>query len=267
MNTPTILKEILDTKVLEVAERSKARSLAEIKAEALDQDPAEMRGFYQALKNKIELGFPGVIAEIKKASPSKGVICDIFNPEYIAKSYEEAGAACLSVLTDRRYFMGSEKYLEEARAAVSLPVIRKDFLIDPYQIYEARTINADCILLIAAALTDTQMQELEGIAHECGMDVLVEVHDEQELERALKLETPLLGINNRNLHTFVTSLDTTFGLLSKVPADKLLVTESGIATPADVALMRNNKVHAFLVGEAFMRNPVPGDELKKLFFS
>lgn len=267
MTTPTILKEILETKVQEVAERSKARPLAEVKAEALDQDPAEMRGFHQALKNKIELGFPGVIAEIKKASPSKGVICDIFNPEYIAKSYEAAGAACLSVLTDRRYFMGSEKYLQEARAAVSLPVIRKDFLIDPYQVYEARTINADCILLIAAALTDTQMQELEGIAHECGMDVLIEVHDEQELERALKLKTPLLGINNRNLHTFSVSLGTTFSLLPKIPADKLLVTESGISTPADVALMRNNQVNAFLVGEAFMRNPVPGDELKKLFFS
>lgn len=266
MNTPTILKEILDTKVLEVAERSQKLPLAEVKVQALDQDPAAMRGFHQALKAKVEQGLPAIIAEIKKASPSKGVICDIFNPEFIAKSYEEAGAACLSVLTDRRYFMGSERYLEEARQAVALPVIRKDFLIDPYQVYEARTINADCILLIAAALTDTQMQELEGIAHECGMDVLVEVHNEEELERALKLNTQLLGINNRNLHTFEVSLDNTFNLLPKIPADKLLVTESGISTPDAVAQMRSHNVNAFLVGEAFMRNPVPGDELKKLFF-
>lgn len=267
MNTPTILKEILDTKVLEVAERSKARPLAEVKAQALDQDPAEMRGFHRALQVKIEQGLPAIIAEIKKASPSKGVICDVFNPEYIAKSYESAGAACLSVLTDRRYFMGHERYLQEARNATALPVIRKDFLIDPYQVYEARTINADCILLIAAALTDTQMQELEGIAHECGMDVLVEVHDAEELERALKLNTNLLGINNRNLHTFEVSLDNTFNLLASIPAEKLLVTESGISTPADVAQMREHQVNAFLVGEAFMRNPVPGDELKKLFFA
>lgn len=267
MNTPTILKQILDTKVQEIAERSRARSLAEIKAEALDQDPAQMRGFHRALKNKIEQGKPAVIAEIKKASPSKGVICDVFNPEFIAKSYQQGGAACLSVLTDRNYFMGHEKYLREARAAVELPVIRKDFLIDPYQIYEARTIHADCVLLIAAALTDTQMQELEGVADECGMDVLVEVHNEEELKRALCLKTPLLGINNRDLHSFSVSLNTTFDMLPNIPADKLLVTESGISTAEDVALMRRHNVHAFLVGEAFMRAPVPGDELNKLFFS
>lgn len=266
MSTPTILKEILQTKVTEVAERSRERSLSELKAQALDQDPAELRSFQQALQAKIDQNLPAVIAEIKKASPSKGIICDVFNPEFIAKSYEQAGAACLSVLTDRRYFMGSERYLQEARQATSLPVIRKDFMIDPYQVYEARTINADCILLIVAALSDGQMQDLEGAAIECGLDVLVEVHDAQELERALRLKTNLLGINNRDLHSFEVSLNNTFKLLPQVPAGKLLVTESGISTPDDVAQMRSHDVHAFLVGEAFMRNPVPGDELKKLFF-
>lgn len=266
MNTPTILKKIIATKELEVVERSQQRPLNEMKAQALDMDSTQLRGFHRAMAAKIELGFPAVIAEIKKASPSKGVLREDFQPAEIAKSYEKAGAACLSVLTDQQYFQGHEEYLKTARAACALPVIRKDFLVNPYQIYEARTINADCVLLIAAALSDMQMLDLEGIAHECGMDVLVEVHNEEELARALQLETPLLGINNRNLHTFELTLDTTFDLLAKVPKDKLLVTESGILSPADVALMRHHHVNAFLVGEAFMRAQDPGAELRKLFF-
>jgi indole-3-glycerol phosphate synthase len=209
---------------------------------------------------------PAVIAEIKKASPSKGVLREHFVPEAIAESYEQAGAACLSVLTDRDYFQGHEDFLKAARSACSLPVIRKDFLVDPYQIYEARSINADCVLLIVSALSKMQLQDLEGIAHELGMDVLVEIHDEEELQTALTMQTPLLGINNRNLHTFELTLDTTFGLLDKIPAGKLLVTESGILTPDDVALMRERNVNAFLVGEAFMRADNPGDALQALFF-
>ena len=266
MNRPTVLKKILDTKHSEIAERSKSRPLAEVKAQALDTDPDELRGFYQAMRNKVEAGLPAVIAEIKKASPSKGILREHFIPEKIAESYEKGGAACLSILTDRDYFQGHEDYLKTARAACSLPVIRKDFLIDPYHIYEARTLNADCVLLIVSALSQMQLQDLEGLAHELGMDVLVEVHDAQELETALTLTTPLVGINNRNLHTFDVTLQTTFDLLPSVPNDRLLVTESGILTKADVQLMRDNQVHAFLVGEAFMRAEDPGEALGELFY-
>ena len=266
MNTPTILKKIIDTKAQEVASRSKTLPLTELKARALDMDPAALRGFYRAMQAKVDAGLPAVIAEIKKASPSKGVLREHFVPQDIAQSYEQGGAACLSVLTDHDYFQGHEDFLQQARSACSLPVIRKDFLVDPYQIYEARSINADCVLLIVAALSKMQLQDLEGIAHELGMDVLVEVHDEAELHTALTLKTPLLGINNRNLHTFELTLDTTFGLLPQVPADKLLVTESGILCRDDVAAMRERNVNAFLVGEAFMRAEEPGAELQKLFF-
>ncbi len=266
MNTPTILKKILATKAEEVRSRSKTLPLNELKAQALDMDVAELRGFYRAMQVKVDAGLPAVIAEIKKASPSKGVLRENFVPQAIAESYERAGAACLSVLTDRDYFQGHEDFLKAARSACSLPVIRKDFLVDPYQIYEARSINADCVLLIVSALSKMQLQDLEGIAHELGMDVLVEVHDEEELQTALTMQTPLLGINNRNLHTFELTLETTFGLLEQVPAGKLLVTESGILTPDDVALMRARNVNAFLVGEAFMRADEPGDALQALFF-
>lgn len=266
MNTPTILKKIIDTKAVEVAHRSNTLPLNEIKARALDMDNAELRGFYQAMKAKVDAGLPAVIAEIKKASPSKGVLREHFVPEEIAVSYEKGGAACLSVLTDRDYFQGHEDYLQAARKACGLPVIRKDFLVDPYQIYEARSINADCVLLIVSALSKMQLQDLEGIAHELGMDVLVEVHDGEELETALTMNTPLVGINNRNLHTFDLTLETTYGLLPYVPDDRLLVTESGILGRDDVDAMRARNVNAFLVGETFMRAEEPGDELAKLFF-
>jgi indole-3-glycerol phosphate synthase len=266
MNTPTILKKIIDTKAVEIAQRSKTLPLNEIKARALDMDNAELRGFYRAMKAKVDAGLPAVIAEIKKASPSKGVLREHFVPEEIAESYEKGGAACLSVLTDRDYFQGHEDYLQAARKACGLPVIRKDFLVDPYQIYEARSINADCVLLIVSALSKMQLQDLEGIAHELGMDVLVEVHDGEELETALTMKTPLVGINNRNLHTFDLTLETTYGLLPHVPADRLLVTESGILGRDDVDAMRARNVNAFLVGETFMRAEEPGDELAKLFF-
>jgi indole-3-glycerol phosphate synthase len=266
MNTPTILKKIIDTKAVEVAQRSKTLPLNEIKARALDMDNAELRGFYRAMKAKVDAGLPAVIAEIKKASPSKGVLREHFVPEEIAVSYQKGGAACLSVLTDRDYFQGHEDYLQAARKACGLPVIRKDFLVDPYQIYEARSINADCVLLIVSALSKMQLQDLEGIAHELGMDVLVEVHDGEELETALTMKTPLVGINNRNLHTFDLTLETTYGLLPYVPDDRLLVTESGILGRDDVDAMRARNVNAFLVGETFMRAEEPGDELAKLFF-
>ena len=266
MNTPTILKKIIDTKAVEVAQRSKTLPLNEIKARTLDMNNAELRGFYQAMKAKVDAGLPAVIAEIKKASPSKGVLREHFVPEEIAVSYEKGGAACLSVLTDRDYFQGHEDYLQAARKACGLPVIRKDFLVDPYQIYEARSINADCVLLIVSALSKMQLQDLEGIAHELGMDVLVEVHDGEELETALTMNTPLVGINNRNLHTFDLTLETTYGLLPYVPDDRLLVTESGILGRDDVDAMRARNVNAFLVGETFMRAEEPGDELAKLFF-
>jgi len=264
MNTPTILKKIIDRKWEEVKERSSQVSINALQALTKNADP--VRGFRSALEAKIAAGDPAVISEIKKASPSKGVIREDFVPADIAKAYESAGAACLSVLTDVDYFQGADEYLKQARAACSLPVLRKDFMVDPYQIVEARTLEADCILLIVAALDDGQMAELNDCAHELGMDVLVEIHNAEEFDRAMKLDPPLLGINNRDLHTFDLTLDTTFNLLPQVPKDTLLVTESGILAPQDVAVMREKNVNAFLVGEAFMRASDPGAELKKLFF-
>ena len=225
-----------------------------------------MRGFQRAIEDKVAAGLPGIIAEIKKASPSQGVIRPDFRPADIARSYERAGAACLSVLTDVDFFQGANAYLQEARAACALPVIRKDFLIDPYQVVEARAIDADCVLLIVAALSDAQLDELNSCAREFGLDVLVEVHDGEELERALRLPGALLGINNRNLKTFEVSLDNTLRLLDRIPAGRRVVTESGIHAQADVALMRDHDVQAFLVGEAFMRAPEPGEKLAQLFF-
>lgn len=264
MSTPDILKKILQTKQEEIALRAKTRSLAQLRAQAEQAD--KPRGFYQALVNKVQAKQAAVIAEIKKASPSKGVIRADFDPVSIAQSYARGGAACLSVLTDAPYFQGHEDYLQAARAACSLPVIRKDFIVHEYQVTEARAINADCILLIVAALEDSQMAELYAQATELGMDVLIETHDRAELERALALQPPFLGINNRNLRTFATSLRTTLDLLPYIPNDTLLVTESGIHSQADVQLMREHEVNAFLVGEAFMRAPDPGTELKQLFF-
>ena len=211
-------------------------------------------------------GNPGVIAEIKKASPSKGIICDNFNPDTIAKSYEAAGACCLSVLTDIEFFKGSDEYLKQVHDICNLPILRKDFMIDPYQVYETKVIGADCILIIISALSDMQAQEMVGIANEIGLDILVEVHDREELERGMMLRTPLIGINNRNLHTFETNLDTTLNLLTDVFQDRTVITESGIHTNDHVKLMQKNNVNAFLVGEAFMKSKDPGEELKKMFF-
>mgnify|MGYP006103473341 CR=1 FL=1 len=258
-----ILNKILATKREEVAKASAIKSLKEIHEEALAQP--EPRDFVGNLAKKDAANLPAVIAEIKKASPSKGVIREDFNPAEIAKSYEQAGAACLSVLTDEQYFQGSAAYLKQARDACSLPVLRKDFMIDPYQVVEARAMGADCILLIAAALELKQMQLLEDISHELGMAVLVEVHNQKELDLALKLGTPLVGINNRNLRTFDVTLQTTLDLLKNLPDDRFVITESGIFTPGDVALMRDNNVNGFLVGEAFMRQPDPGAEFTKVF--
>ncbi len=264
MNTPDILQRILSRKLEEIAERSAKVSIDELKARIAAQSAP--RGFVQSIENKIAAGEAGVIAEIKKASPSKGVIRADFQPAEIAESYAAAGAACLSVLTDADFFQGHEDYLQAARAACELPVIRKDFIIDPYQVYEARAIGADCILLIVAALDDQQLKNLSELAAELGMDVLVEVHDAEELQRALLLPLKLIGINNRNLRTFETSLQTTIGLLDQIPSDRIVVTESGIHHAEDVALMRQYDVHAFLVGEAFMRAETPGAELRALFF-
>ena len=258
-----ILQQILARKVEEVRERSARVSLRELSARAADA-PAP-RGFVDALEAKIAAGGAGVIAEVKKASPSKGVMRPDFRPAEIARSYESGGAACLSVLTDVDFFQGADAYLREARDACVLPVLRKDFTIDAYQVYEARALGADCILLIVAALGDAALLELTALAHELGMDVLIEAHDGEELERALATPALLVGINNRNLRTFETSLETTLNLRGRVPADRLLVTESGIATRADVARMRESGVHAFLVGETFMRASDPGAELRRLF--
>ena len=258
-----VLKRILARKQEEVAERRDRVSLFELKARAASAPP--VRGFADAVQAKIAAGLPAVIAEVKKASPSKGVIRADFDPAAIARSYEAGGAACLSVLTDIDFFQGSDAYLQQARAACSLPVLRKDFIVDAYQLYEARVLGADCVLLIAAALDDAQLSEYAFIADELGMDVLVEVHDLDELERALPIPARLLGINNRNLKTFEVSLQTTLELKVAVPADRVLVTESGILARADVALMRDNAIHAFLVGEAFMRQPDPGAALSALF--
>jgi indole-3-glycerol phosphate synthase len=262
-DTPDILKKILARKREEIDARSANVSLREMAELARAAGPC--RGFVRAIAEKIRQGQAAVIAEIKKASPSKGVIRADFRPADIARSYAQGGAACLSVLTDADFFQGSEEYLKAARAACALPVLRKDFTIDPYQVVEARAIGADCILLIVAALDDTQLRELAALAAELEMDVLVEVHDGEELQRALALNLPLIGINNRNLRTFEVSLDTTLDLLPQIPAGTIVVTESAIHTRADVTLMRGHGVHAFLVGEAFMRADDPGAQLKALF--
>ncbi|MRH01940.1 indole-3-glycerol phosphate synthase TrpC [Xanthomonas sontii] len=260
-----ILRTILARKADEIAERSARVPLAELVARAEAMPPT--RGFARALQAAIANGDPAVIAEVKKASPSKGVIRPDFHPADIAVSYEFGGAACLSVLTDEDFFQGHDRYLQQARDACTLPVLRKDFTIDPYQVYEARTLGADCILLIVAALDDLQLAELSSLALQLGMDVLVEVHDIDELERALQVPAPLIGINNRNLRTFEVSLQTTLSMQDAVPRDRLLVTESGILGPDDVALVRGAGVHAFLVGEAFMRAEEPGEALRQLFFA
>ncbi len=261
--TPDILKKIIARKLEEIAERSQQVGLAEMAERAQAADTC--RGFVDAIKAKINAGESAVIAEIKKASPSKGVIRENFQPADIAASYERNGAACLSVLTDKDFFQGSEKYLQQARAACVLPVIRKDFIVDAYQVYEARAIGADCILLIVAVLSDIQLSELSSLAQELNMDVLVEVHDAEELQRALLLNLPLVGINNRNLRTFEVSLQTTLDMLDDIPEDCIVVTESAIHSQEDVALMREHTVNAFLVGEAFMRADDPGAQLAKLF--
>jgi indole-3-glycerol phosphate synthase len=263
-DTPDILKKIIHRKIEEISARSARVPLDRLVAGLQEVDPP--RGFADALCAKVEAGVPAVISEIKKASPSKGVLRPDFRPAEIARGYARNGAACLSVLTDRDFFQGSDEDLKAARAACTLPVIRKDFIVDPYQVYEARSLGADCILLIAACLGDARLAELNELARQLGLDVLVEVHDADELERALAFPGRLIGINNRNLRTFEVTLDTTLGLLDRVPGDRLLVTESGILTPDDVALMRASGVNAFLVGEAFMRADDPGEELARLFF-
>lgn len=262
-DTPDILKKILETKGEEVARRKQRNSIADL--EGFAENVEKPRGFYRALQSKVAAKKPAIIAEIKKASPSQGVIRENFQPVTIGQDYAMNGATCLSVLTDKEYFQGSEVYLQMVRERCPLPVLRKDFMIDPYQIHEARALGADCVLLIVAALADSQMQELSDAATKLGMDVLVEVHDAEELQRALQLNTPLIGINNRNLRTFATSLQTTLELKSQIPADRLIITESGIHTHEDVQLMLDNGIYAFLVGEAFMRAESPGQKMRELF--
>ena len=262
---PDILVKILNRKAEEIAAAKAALPLAALRQQL--PSASAPRGFVKALRDQRAAGQAAVIAEIKKASPSKGVIRADFDPVAIAISYAAGGATCLSVLTDRDFFQGDAEYMRQARAACRLPVLRKDFMIDPYQVYEARAWGADCILLIVAALDDAGMAELAGLATELGMDVLVEVHDGDELSRALRLELPMIGINNRNLRSFETRLETTLELLERIPEGRLVVTESGILTPDDVALMRTNQVDTFLVGEAFMRADDPGAKLAELFFS
>lgn len=258
-----ILQRILATKHEEVAERSTRLPMAELRARCANLAPT--RGFLRALTVRAADRRHAVIAEVKKASPSQGVIRPDFDPEAIARSYEAAGAACLSVLTDEQYFQGADRYLQQARQACSLPVLRKDFVVDPWQVYESRLLGADCILLIAAALDDAQLRDLLALAESLGLDALIEVHDEAELERALATTGPLIGINNRDLRSFTVSIDTTLRLRELVPEGRLLVTESGIRTPDDVGRLRAAGVHAFLVGESFMRAPDPGAELARLF--
>jgi indole-3-glycerol phosphate synthase len=262
-----ILNKILDVKATEIAAAKQHHDFNSLRrdVESDHELRAGLRGFEASLRRTIAAGRAGVIAEVKKASPSKGVLRADFRPADIAQSYENGGASCLSVLTDVQFFQGSPEYLKQARAACDLPVIRKDFIVDLYQVYEARAMGADAILLIVAALDHGLMADLEACAQELGMDVLVEVHDGDELDAALKLKTRLLGINNRNLRTFEVTLDTTIGLLPRIPAERLVVTESGILAPADVKRIRDANVHAFLVGEAFMRAPDPGTELRRLF--
>ncbi|VAX11427.1 Indole-3-glycerol phosphate synthase [hydrothermal vent metagenome] len=261
--TPDILRKIISRKVEEIAERSSKIPQQQLAGELKKALPP--RGFVRAIRNKISKGDAAVIAEIKKASPSKGVLREVFHPADIAHSYEQGGATCLSVLTDVDFFQGADTYLKEARAACTLPVLRKDFIIEPYQLYEARCMGADCILLIAACLEDSQLQELSDLATHLDLDILLEVHDAEELDRALLLDSELIGINNRDLRTFETSLQTTIDLLQQIPEGRIVVTESGIHTSADVALMRENSVHSFLVGEAFMRAEEPGKKLAELF--
>ncbi|MBW9259415.1 MAG: indole-3-glycerol phosphate synthase TrpC [Candidatus Thiodiazotropha sp. (ex. Lucinisca nassula)] len=263
-DTPDILKKIVARKQQEIDDRLEKRSLKALQERI--PESSVPRGFADAIAQRIEAGEAGVIAEIKRASPSKGVLREDFQPAEIAVSYQQGGAACLSVLTDIDFFQGSDDYLRQARAACSLPVIRKDFIIDPYQVYEARVIEADCILLIAACLDDAQLQSLNDLARELGMDVLIEVHDEVELQRTLALDNRLIGINNRNLRSFEVTLDTTLGLLDQIPEDRIVVTESGILDQQDVKRMRSHQVNAFLVGEAFMRADDPGARLRELFF-
>ncbi|MDB9969321.1 indole-3-glycerol phosphate synthase TrpC [Porticoccaceae bacterium] len=262
-DTPTILKKILARKQEEIAERSALVPIAQLIEKA--QAAQAPRGFAAALAAKLEAGQSAVIAEIKKASPSKGVIREDFDPAAIADSYEQGGAACLSVLTDVDFFQGADEYLQMAREATQLPVIRKDFIIDDYQVYEARAMSADCILLIVSALTEEQLTHLNELAISLGMDVLIEVHDGAELAIALKLDNPMVGINNRNLHSFEVSLDNTYQLLDKIPAGKIIITESGIHSADDVAAMRAHNVNSFLVGEAFMRSEEPGQRLAEMF--
>ncbi len=262
-DTPDILKKILETKAEEVARRKVRMPVSTL--EEIAGGIEFPRGFQNALQDKVLAGKPAIIAEIKKASPSKGVIRENFEPVAIGQDYTMNGATCLSVLTDKEYFQGSEAALQMVRETCPLPVLRKDFMIDPYQVYEARALGADCILLIVAALEDGQMHELADAAKKLGMDVLVEVHDAAELERALALETLLVGINNRNLRTFETSLQTTLDLKTRIPDDRVIITESGIHTQDDVKLMMDNGVYAFLVGEAFMRAESPGRKMRELF--
>ena len=262
-DTPDILRRILARKLEEIDERIRTISMEELGQRATEADAP--RGFINHLQEKLQAGQAAVIAEIKKASPSRGVLREDFNPAQIAMSYEKGGAACLSVLTDVDFFKGADAYLLQARAACSLPVLRKDFIVDPYQVYEARALGADCVLLIVAALSDSMLLELLQLTRHLGMDALVEVHDAGELERALAIPAPLLGINNRDLRSFETSLEVTLGFLDQIPDDRIVVTESGIHTAEDVALMRSRGVNVFLVGEAFMKAPEPGEKLSELF--
>ena len=262
-DTPDILKRILARKLEEIDERIRKTSMEELGQRATEADAP--RGFIHHLQEKLQTGQAAVIAEIKKASPSRGVLREDFNPAQIAMSYENGGATCLSVLTDVDFFKGVDAYLLQARAACSLPVLRKDFIVDPYQVYEARALGADCVLLIVAALSDSMLLELLQLTRHLGMDALVEVHDAGELERALAIPAPLLGINNRDLRSFETSLEVTLGFLEQIPDDRIVVTESGIHTVEDVALMRSRGVNVFLVGEAFMKAPEPGEKLSELF--
>ena len=262
-DTPDILKRILARKVEEIDERIRNTGVEDLSQRVAEADTP--RGFIRHVQDKLQAGQAAVIAEIKKASPSRGLLREDFNPGQIAMSYEKGGAACLSVLTDIDFFKGADAYLQQARAACRLPVLRKDFIIDPYQVYEARVLGADAVLLIVAALNDAMLLELLNLTTNLGMDALVEVHDAEELERALAVPAPLLGINNRDLRSFETSLDVTLDLLEQIPDDRIVVTESGIHTVDDVALMRSRGVNAFLVGEAFMKAPEPGERLAELF--
>ncbi len=264
-STPTILKKIIFRKLEEIQESCQKIPLREMKQKAMIASTSPTRDFVAAMQAKLDAGHSAVIAEIKKASPSKGVLRDPFNPVEIAKSYEEHGAACLSILTDKDFFQGSNEYLQQVREAVALPIIRKDFIVDDYQVYESKAIGADCILLIAAAIGDAQISELTETALTLGMDVLVEVHNQEEMERALRLPLPMIGINNRDLHSFAVSLDNTIDMLSMIPDDRIVITESGILSIDDVAKMREHQVNSFLVGEAFMRAENPGKKLAELF--